>query len=220
MPDAEHTVCPLNWPVCGVADRRRGHHRGGLGHDCGPRVWLILLICASAALPPAPGYATPFGIMMGMAIQMIRGAQPVATRARSPAVTSPSWHGPFECRRSLGLSSGSSGPPERAGSEPRLFGVGGVIVLVMSISMSMPIPLSPARAVVSSAPAFWKKMGWSSWAAWCCCVRARGRGVYYAWTVGLDAVESQAKPFIKGLLGLVESNLRDSRGRAVGAPDA
>ena len=116
---------------------------------------LILLILAlPAALPlPAPGYATPFGIMMGMlAVQMIRGRPtpwlPERVRARTVTKSKLAW------------TVRNAGVPLRFVEwiiRPRLSGLArnraflalvGVIVLLMSISMSMPIPLT------NTAPSF------------------------------------------------------------------
>ena len=176
---------------------------------------LILLILAlPAALPlPAPGYATPFGIMMGMlAVQMIRGRPtpwlPERVRARTVTKSKLAW------------TVRNAGVPLRFVEwiiRPRLSGLArnraflalvGVIVLLMSISMSMPIPLTntaPSFVIFVLAAGILEEDGLVLLGGLVLAPVAAGIAavaVYYAWTVGLDAVESQAKPFIKGLLGL------------------
>lgn len=176
---------------------------------------LILLVLAlPAALPlPAPGYATPFGIMMGMlAIQMIRGRPTpwLPERVRGRTVT----------KSKLAWTVRNAGVPLRFVEwiiRPRLSGLArnrgflalvGVIVLLMSISMSMPIPLTntaPSFVIFVLAAGILEEDGLVLLGGLVLAPVAAGIAavaVYYAWTLGLDAVESQAKPFIKGLLGL------------------
>ena len=118
---------------------------------------LILLILAlPAALPlPAPGYATPFGLMMALlALQMMRGRRtpwfPERVRARRIS------------RSKLAWTVKNAGVPLRFVEwiiRPRLSGLArnraflsliGFIVLLMSISMSMPIPLTNRPRASSS----------------------------------------------------------------------
>lgn len=176
---------------------------------------LILLILAlPAALPlPAPGYATPFGIMMAMlAIQMIRGRTtpwfPERIRNRTVSKSKLAW------------TVRNAGIPLRFVEwviRPRLGGLArnraflslvGVIVLLMAISMSMPIPLTntaPSFVIFVLAAGILEEDGLVLLGGLVLAPIAAGIAavaVYYAWTHGLDAVEDQAKPFIKGLLGL------------------
>ena len=176
---------------------------------------LILLILAlPAALPlPAPGYATPFGIMMGMlAIQMIRGRKtpwlPEGVRKRVVTKSKLEW------------TVKNAGVPLRFVEwviRPRLSGLArnraflalvGFIVLLMSISMSMPIPLTntaPSFVIFVLAAGILEEDGLVLLGGILLAPIAAGIAgvaVYYAWTYGLDAVEQHAKPLIKGFLGL------------------
>jgi hypothetical protein len=176
---------------------------------------LILLILAlPAALPlPAPGYATPFGIMMGLlAIQMIRGRStpwlPERIRKRTVRNSKLEW------------TVKNAGVPLRFVEwiiRPRLSGLArnraflaliGFIVLLMSISMSMPIPLTntaPSFVIFVLAAGILEEDGLVLLGGLLLAPVAIGiaaAAVYFAYTYGFEAVESQLKPIIKGWLGL------------------
>jgi hypothetical protein len=176
---------------------------------------LILLILAlPAALPiPAPGYATPFGIMMALlGLQMIRGRTtpwlPEGIRKRSVKKSKLEW------------TVKNAGIPLRFVEwviRPRLSGLArsraflalvGVIVLLMSISMSLPIPLTntaPSFVIFVLAAGILEEDGLVLLGGLVLAPVAAGIAgvaVYFAWTHGLDAVEEHAKPMIKGFLGL------------------
>lgn len=176
---------------------------------------LILLILAlPAALPlPAPGYATPFGIMMGLlAIQMIRGRStpwlPERIRKRTVRKSKLEW------------TVKNAGVPLRFVEwiiRPRLSGLArnraflaliGFIVLLMSISMSMPIPLTntaPSFVIFVLAAGILEEDGLVLLGGLLLAPVAIGiaaAAVYFAYTYGFEAVESQLKPIIKGWLGL------------------
>ena len=176
---------------------------------------LILLILAlPAALPlPAPGYATPFGLMMGLlALQMMRGRStpwfPERVRKRKISKSKLAW------------TVKNAGIPLRFVEwiiRPRLSGLArnraflalvGFIVLLMSISMSMPIPLTntaPSFVIFVLAAGILEEDGLVLVGGLVLAPVAAGIAgvaVYYAWTHGLDAVEQHAKPMIKGFLGL------------------
>ncbi len=176
---------------------------------------LILLILAlPAALPlPAPGYATPFGIMMAvLAFQMIRGRTtpwfPARVRRRTISKSKLAW------------TVRNAGIPLRFAEwiiRPRLSGLArnrgflalvGFIVLLMSISMSMPIPLTntaPSFVIFVLAAGILEEDGLVLLGGLLLAPIAAGIAgvaVYFAWTHGLDAVEEHAKPMIKGFLGL------------------
>jgi len=176
---------------------------------------LILLILAlPAALPlPAPGYATPFGIMMGLlAIQMIRGRKtpwlPERIRKRTVRKSKLEW------------TVKNAGVPLRFVEwiiRPRLSGLArnraflaliGFIVLLMSVSMSMPIPLTntaPSFVIFVLAAGILEEDGLVLLGGLLLAPVAIGiaaAAVYFAYTYGFEAVESQLKPIIKGWLGL------------------
>jgi len=176
---------------------------------------LILLVLAlPAALPlPAPGYATPFGLMMALlALQMMRGRHspwfPERVRARRIS------------RGKLAWTVKNAGVPLRFVEwiiRPRLSGLArnraflsliGFIVLLMSISMSMPIPLTntaPSFVIFVLAAGILEEDGLVLLGGLLLAPVAAGiagLAVYFAWTHGLDAVESHAKPMIKGWLGM------------------
>ena len=176
---------------------------------------LILLILAlPAALPlPAPGYATPFGLMMAiLAVQMIRGRAipwfPERVRQRRLS------------RAKLQWTFKNAGIPLRFVEwiiRPRLSGLArnrgflalvGFVVLLMSLSMALPIPLTntaPSFVIFVLAAGILEEDGLVLMGGLLLAPVAAGiAGVaaYYAWTHGLDAVEAHAKPMIRGLLGL------------------
>lgn len=176
---------------------------------------LILLILAlPAALPlPAPGYATPFGIMMALlGLQMIRGRKTpwLPEKVRKRSVT----------KSKLERTVKNAGVPLRFVEwviRPRLSGLArnraflalvGVIVVLMSISMSMPIPLTntaPSFVIFVLAAGILEEDGLVLLGGLLLAPIAAGIAgvaVYFAWTHGLDAVEEHAKPLIKGWLGL------------------
>ena len=176
---------------------------------------LILLILAlPAALPlPAPGYATPFGIMMALlSLQMMRGRKtpwlPQGVRQRVVTKSKLEW------------TVKNAGVPLRFVEwiiRPRLSGLArnraflalvGFIVLLMAISMSMPIPLTntaPSFVIFVLAAGILEEDGLVLLGGLLLAPVAAGIAavaMYYAWTYGLDAVEAHAKPMIKGILGL------------------
>ena len=176
---------------------------------------LILLILAlPAALPlPAPGYATPFGLMMALlALQMMRGRRTpwFPERVRNRRIS----------RSKLTWTVKNAGVPLRFVEwiiRPRLSGLArnraflsliGFIVLLMSISMSMPIPLTntaPSFVIFVLAAGILEEDGLVLLGGVLLAPVAAGiagLAVYFAWTHGLDAVEAHAKPMIKGWLGL------------------
>ena len=84
----------------------------------------------------------------------------------------------------------------------------GFIVLLMSISMSMPIPLTntaPSFVIFVLAAGILEEDGLVLLGGLLLAPVAAGiagLAVYFAWTHGLDAVEAHAKPMIKGWLGM------------------
>jgi hypothetical protein len=176
---------------------------------------LILLILAlPAALPvPAPGYATPFGLMMAiLAWQMMRGRStpwfPDRVRRRRLSKSKLAW------------TIKNAGVPLRFAEwiiRPRLSGLArnrgflglvGFVVLLMSLSMALPVPLTntaPSFVIFVLAAGILEEDGLVLVGGLLLAPIAAGIAgvaIYFAWTHGLDAVEAHAKPMIKGLIGL------------------
>jgi hypothetical protein len=179
---------------------------------------LILLILAlPAALPvPAPGYATPFGLMMALlALQMMRRRSTpwLPDRVRRRRVT----------KSKLAWTIKNAGVPLRFVEwliRPRLSGLAGnrtflavvgFVVLLMSLSMALPIPLTntaPSFVIFVLAAGILEEDGLVLLGGLLLAPLAAGiAGValYFAWTHGIDAVEEMAKPMIKSWLGLGET---------------
>jgi hypothetical protein len=176
---------------------------------------LILLILAlPAALPvPAPGYATPFGLMMAMlGWQMIRGRRtpwlPNSVRRRQISKSKLQW------------TVKNAGIPLRFVEwiiRPRLSKLAssrgflsaiGVVIVAMSLAMALPIPLTntaPSFVVFVLAAGILEEDGLVLLGGLLLAPVAAaiaGLAIYFAYTHGLDAVEAHAKPMIKALLGL------------------
>ena len=177
---------------------------------------LLLILAFPAALPvPAPGYATPFGVLMIiLGFQIIRGR------------TTPWLPERFQ---KLKLSYGMLNFALSKGAilfravelliRPRLKGVAqnrnflrliGVIVVRMAASMSLPIPLTntaPSFVIFMLAAGMLEEDGLfligGLLLAPIAAAIAFG-ALYYAFTYGVDAVEEHLKPMIKGMLGMEE----------------
>jgi hypothetical protein len=176
---------------------------------------LVLLVLAlPAALPiPAPGYATPFGLMMAaLAIQMMRGRTtpwfPERVRKRSIKRSKLEWtvrNAGFPLRFVEWIIR-----PRLSGlARNRLFlGLVGFVVMLMSLSMALPVPLTntaPSFVIFVLAAGILEEDGLVLLGGLLLAPIAAGIAgvaVYFAWTHGLDAVEEHAKPLIKGWLGL------------------
>ena len=176
---------------------------------------LVLLILAlPAALPiPAPGYATPFGLMMAaLAIQMMRGRTtpwfPERIRNRSLKRSKLEWtvrNAGFPLRFVEWIIR-----PRLSGlARNRLFlGLVGFVVMLMSLSMALPVPLTntaPSFVIFVLAAGILEEDGLVLLGGLLLAPIAAGIAgvaIYFAWTHGLDAVEEHAKPLIKGWLGL------------------
>ncbi len=175
---------------------------------------LLLILALPAALPiPAPGYATPFGIAM-----VILAGQLVAGR------TSP-WLPDFIRRRSipykmLDFSVRNGTLPLRVVElliRPRLQGLSrsgaflallGLLIAVMAALMSLPIPLTntaPSFVIFVLAAGMLEEDGLILLGGILLAPIAAGiagLAIYFAVTLGVDAVEDTVKPMIKGLLGM------------------
>lgn len=174
---------------------------------------LLLVLALPAALPiPAPGYATPFGVLM-----VILGAQMVRGR------TTP-WIPEFFAKRNLShkivafsIRNGRFPlravellirPRLRTLSHSRAFLAGvGVTIMLMAAFMSLPIPLTntaPSFVIFILAAGILEEDGLMLLGGMLLAPVAAGiavAAVYVAVTMGPEAVESTVKPFIKGLLG-------------------
>lgn len=174
---------------------------------------LLLILALPAALPiPAPGYATPFGVLMvSLGFQMLRGRP-------SP------WVPGFAARRTisykmLSFSVRNGRVPLRVAEvlvRPRLgrlarnrrFLAGvGLTVMLMAAFMSLPIPLTntaPSFVIFVLAAGMLEEdglllLGGLLLAPVAACIA--GAALYVAATMGPEAVETTVKPMIKGLLG-------------------
>ena len=176
---------------------------------------MLLTLALPAALPiPAAGYATPFGIVMALlGCQIILGrSHPwVPESFRKRAV-------PFKV---LAFSVRNARLPLRAVEiliRPRLSGLArnrwflagiGFIIVAMSISMSMPIPLTntaPSFVIFILAAGILEEDGLMLLAGFLLAPIAAGiagLALYYAITMGPEAVEGIVKPMVKGWLGML-----------------
>ncbi len=175
---------------------------------------LLLILALPAALPiPAPGYATPFGIAM-----VILGAQLLVGR------TTP-WLPEFIQARSIpykmldfAIRGGSL--PLRVVEfliRPRLSGLArsrvflaalAIVIMLMASMMSLPIPLTntaPSFVIFVLAAGILEEDGLVLLGGLLLAPIAAtiaGLAIYFAATVGVDAVEETLKPMIKQALGL------------------
>lgn len=175
---------------------------------------LLLILALPAALPiPAPGYATPFGLMMiGLGWQMARGREtpwfPESVRQRKLSfslvdfsVRNGKW--PLKAVEIL--------------VRPRLSGlarnrtflrlVAGTIML-MAACMSVPLPLTntaPSFVIFILAAGILEEDGLLLLFGMLLApvaVGIAGLAIYTAVTMGPEAVEETVKPMIKGWLGM------------------
>lgn len=175
---------------------------------------LLLILALPAALPvPAPGYATPFGIVMILlALQLIGGRTTpwVPERLAGRRV-------PFSLLR-FSVKNGRLPlwavevlvrPRLSALSRNRVFlSLVGVIVLLMATSMSIPLPLTntaPSFVIFVLAAGILEEDGLLLLGGVLLAPVAAGiagLALYTAITVGPEAVEETVKPLVKGWLGL------------------
>ncbi|MCB9759047.1 MAG: exopolysaccharide biosynthesis protein [Alphaproteobacteria bacterium] len=175
---------------------------------------LFLILALPAALPlPAPGYATPFGLlMMGLSVQLMRGRHTpwFPERARGRAIS----------HKLLAFSVRNGGLPLRVVEflvRPRWSGLArnkvflaavAVIIFLMALSMSLPIPLTntaPSFVIFVLAAGILEEDGLLLAAGLLLAPVAASISIaalYIAITVGPEAVNETVKPAIKGLLGL------------------
>lgn len=175
---------------------------------------LLLILSLPAALPlPAPGYATPFGIIMILlAFQMIRGRVMPWVPDRLAARRVPYSLLRFSVKNGrlpLKVVELLVRPRLRALSRNRLFlALVGVIILLMACSMSLPIPLTntaPSFVIFVLAAGILEEDGLLLLGGLVLAPVAAGiagLALYTAITMGPEAVEETVKPLIKGWLGM------------------
>ncbi len=175
---------------------------------------LLMILALPAALPlPAPGYATPFGILMiGLSWQLLRGRDqpwfPERTRASKVSF------------KLLDFSVRNGRLPLRAVEllvRPRLSRLAGsktflaavaLVIMVMAAFMSLPIPLTntaPSFVIFVLAAGILEEdglllVGGLILAPVAAAIAALA--LYTAATLGPEAVEETVKPMVKGWLGL------------------
>ena len=175
---------------------------------------LLLILALPAALPiPATGYGTPFGLLMaGLGMQIAIGR------------TEP-WLPGFVARRKmpyrlLSFSVRNARLPLRVVEfliKPRLSRLSrnraflsgiGVMIVVMSLFMSMPIPLTntaPSFVIFVLAAGMLEEDGLVLLGGLILAPIAAaiaGSAAYVAVTMGPEAVETVVKPVIKGIFGM------------------
>ena len=173
---------------------------------------LLLLLAFPAALPiPAPGYATPFGILMiVLGSQMLRGYKtPQLPEKMSKRVLKYSL-------LDFSLKNGASlfrlveffVKPRLESQVTKLYRVMGLIIILMAAFMTLPIPLTntaPSFVIFVMAASLLEKDGLSLIAGIILTPAAlliAGGAIYFALTYGVDAVTETFKPMIKGFLGM------------------
>jgi hypothetical protein len=173
---------------------------------------LLLILAFPAALPlPAPGYATPFGIMMVfIGTQIFLGKKSLWLPEKMLNRTL--------SHNMLSFSIKNGRLPLRAVEliiRPRLTGLArnqtmirllGIIVTLMACCMTLPIPLTntaPSFVIFILAAGMIEEDGLSLLGGVLLApvaVAIAGAAVYFAVTYGPEAVESTLKPLIKGVI--------------------
>lgn len=175
---------------------------------------LLLILALPAALPiPAPGYATPFGVLMVvLGAQMVRGRQRpwipefFAKRVLAHRVVSFSIrNGRFPLR----VVELIIRPRLKALSHNSTFLAGvGLTIIMMAAFMSLPIPLTntaPSFVIFVLAAGILEEDGLLLLGGLLLAPVAAAiasAALYVAVTMGPEAVETTVKPFIKGILGM------------------
>lgn len=175
---------------------------------------LLLVLALPAALPiPAPGYATPFGVLMvALGAQMLAGRDAPYVPAFAAKRTISHRMLSFSIRNGhlpLKVVELVIRPRLQALTHSRAFraGIGGIIVL-MACFMSLPIPLTntaPSFVIFVLAAGLLEEDGLVLLGGLLLAPVAAsiaGGALYIAVTLGPEAVETTLKPMIKGLLGL------------------
>lgn len=175
---------------------------------------LLLILALPAALPiPAPGYATVFGLpMILLGMQMVVGRATPWVPDRMAARRIPFSILEFSVRNGrlpLKVVEVLIRPRLRALSQKRAFlSLVGVIVVLMSASMSIPLPLTntaPSFVIFILAAGILEEDGLILLAGLLLAPVAAGiagLALYAAIVHGPEAVETTVKPMIKGWLGM------------------
>ncbi|MDP6935485.1 MAG: exopolysaccharide biosynthesis protein, partial [Myxococcota bacterium] len=172
------------------------------------------ILALPAALPlPAPGYATPFGIIMSvLGVQMIMGRTTpwLPERLRSRRISFRIVD--FSIRNGgklLLLVEWLIRPRLSVLAQNRAFlAAVAVIVVAMSLFMTLPIPLTntaPSFVIFILAAGILEEDGLVLLAGLLLAPVAALialAALYFGLRYGMDAVEGTVKPWIKGLLGL------------------
>ncbi|MCP4804827.1 MAG: exopolysaccharide biosynthesis protein [Proteobacteria bacterium] len=175
---------------------------------------LLLILALPAALPiPAPGYATPFGLMMiGLGWQLAMGREtpwfPENVRKRTLSF------------KGISFSVRNGKWPLKAVEvlvRPRLSGLArnrtflrlvAVTIMLMAASMSIPLPLTntaPSFVIFILAAGILEEDGLLLIFGMLLApiaIGIAGLALYTAITLGPEAVEETVKPMVKGWLGL------------------
>lgn len=173
---------------------------------------LLLILAFPAALPlPAPGYATPFGIVISfIGWQLLRGQETlqlpngIASRKLSPSLISfsitngkiPLKAVEFFIRPRL----------QNLAQNKTMYRLMGGIIMLLAMMMTLPIPLTntaPSFVIFMLAAGMLEEDGLAMIGGILLAPIAAliaGAAIYYALTYGPEAVESVLKPMIKGLL--------------------
>jgi len=172
---------------------------------------LLALLALPAALPvPAPGYATPFGLLMiGLGFQMLRGhSHPVLpARARARSIK----------HSTLSKVVRGAGFPLKVAEfvvRPRLaflarhraiVALVGAIIMFLACFMILPIPLTntaPSFAIFLLACGLLEKDGLVIFGGLLAAPVAAAIGIlalYFGWKYGLEALDEGLRPFIQSL---------------------
>lgn len=174
---------------------------------------LLMILALPAALPlPAPGYATPFGLMMiGLGVQMVLGRQhpklPQVFRRRV-------IHYRF-LEKTLRAAQGMLRLLEKV-IRPRLNRLSrhrsmhamiGVVVVIMACFMALPVPLTntaPSFVIFVLACGMLEEDGLVLLGGLILTPLAGGvalLALYFAWTYGLEALEGGLRPLLHRLFG-------------------
>ncbi len=175
---------------------------------------LFLVLALPAALPlPAPGYATPFGVLMvllGLQLLVGRPAPWLPERFRGRTVSYKLLS--FSLVKGAGLMRLVEflvRPRLNRLARSRFFlSAVSVVIIAMSCSMILPIPLTntaPSFVIFCLAAGILEEDGLALLAGVLLAPVAAAISIAALWfvvTEGAEAVETQLKPMIKGWLGL------------------
>lgn len=192
----------------------RGPSIGEITSGVGEKGFGLLLVILSlpSALPvPAPGYSTPFGIVIALlALQMMLGRRAIWLPRRLQAIRVR----PKLAAKMLGTATGFLRRIERW-IRPRQRWIGSrtgqaalsTVVLVMALLMILPIPLTntfPAMVIFMLGVGLSEEDGWlaiGAFALGCLAILLYAGIIYVLVTQGPEAIEG-AKDWLKALLGL------------------